>query len=86
MSFEPILPDADADRGEGRAALLLVESLIHELIARSVLTLPTVLEILDVAIDAGAEMAADEAGRQNGDLAARARDILHAVRTSIAAS
>ena len=45
----------------GHAALLLVESLLHGLVARSLLTVQDAIEFLEVARDAQVEMA--EAGR-----------------------
>jgi hypothetical protein len=36
----------------GRAALLLVESLIHDLVARSTLTIGEAIEIVETAVDA----------------------------------
>ena len=38
------------------AALLLIESLIHGLIARSILTVKDAIEIIDIAADAEREM------------------------------
>ena len=43
----------------GRAALLLVESLLHTLIERSVLKVEDALDIITVAVDANEELAAD---------------------------
>jgi hypothetical protein len=47
-------PDA-----HGQAALLLVESLIHDLVARSVLSVDEAVEIVEVAAEVKAEVAAD---------------------------
>jgi hypothetical protein len=47
-------PDA-----HGQAAMLLVESLIHALIARSVISVGEAIEIVDVAADVKREIAAD---------------------------
>jgi hypothetical protein len=44
---------------DGRAALLLVESLIHLLIARSIIRVEDALEIVSVAMDAQKELDAD---------------------------
>ena len=44
----------------GRAAILLVESLIHGLVARSVLTVSEAIEITDIAADVRSEIAADQ--------------------------
>lgn len=46
--------NADAEHGpdaHGHAAMLLVESLIHGLIARDVITVADAVEIVDIAID-----------------------------------
>jgi hypothetical protein len=50
----PREPDA-----HGQAAMLLVESLIHGLIARSVITVADAVEIVDVAAEVKAEIASD---------------------------
>lgn len=47
-------PDA-----HGQAAMLLVESLIHGLIARSVIDVADAVDIVDTAADASQEIAAD---------------------------
>lgn len=46
MDIPPLATD-----GHGRAALLLAESLIHGLIARSVLTVADAIEIIEVAAE-----------------------------------
>lgn len=55
----PLLPDA-----HGHAALLLIESLIHGLVERSILTLAEGVEIVATAIDVQVDVAraADGAG------------------------
>ena len=52
-------PTTDLRDPHGRAALLLVESLLHTLIERSALKVEDVLDIITVAIDANEELAAD---------------------------
>ena len=52
-------PSKDLRDPHGRAALLLVESLLHALIERSALNVEDVLDIITVAIDANEELAAD---------------------------
>ena len=47
------------DDGHGRAALLLVESLVHSLVTRNLLNVADVKEILDGALDIGVEIDAD---------------------------
>lgn len=42
--------------GHGRAALLLIESLIHGLIAKSVLTTAEAIEIIEIAADVEGEL------------------------------
>ena len=52
-------PTTDLRDPHGRAALLLVESLLHALIERSALKVEDALDIITVAIDANEELAAD---------------------------
>jgi hypothetical protein len=53
-------PRADDWEGEldpsGQAAILLVESLIHGLVSKSVLSVPDAVEIVDIAADVGREV------------------------------
>ncbi len=61
-------PDA-----HGQAALLLVESLVHGLIARQVISVADAVEIVDIAAEVKAEVAAEgedpsAAKRQSADL------------------
>jgi hypothetical protein len=51
--------DADA---HGQAALLLVESLVHGLIARSVISVTEAVEIVDVAAEVRRDLGADMGG------------------------
>ena len=51
----------------GQAALLLVESLIHGLIARDVITVADAVEIVDVAAEVKADIAYDS-GDSSADL------------------
>ena len=44
----------------GRAALLLVESLIHSLVEKAVLTRAEAIEVIDVAVDVEEELALAE--------------------------
>jgi hypothetical protein len=53
----PILSDA-----HGHAALLLVESLIHDLVERSVLTVEQSIGIIETAIDVQVDVARDADG------------------------
>lgn len=78
--------NADAGSGHGpdahgQAAILLVESLLHGLIARQVLTVADAIEIVDVATDVRAD--------SDGDLAdspanlRRSVGVLAAISTSL---
>lgn len=49
----------DEPDAHGQAAMLLVESLIHTLVARSVINLEDAIEIITVALDANTEIAVD---------------------------
>lgn len=54
--------DADAVQGpdvHGHASILLVESLIHGLIARDVITVADAVEIVDTAVEVKADIAGD---------------------------
>jgi hypothetical protein len=79
----PNAPNADAARGAepyGQAALLLVESLIHGLIANSSLTVEQAVEIVQIAAEVKQDMA-DEVG----DAPAAVQQSLHLLN-SISAS
>ncbi|MEG3085664.1 hypothetical protein U1707_18650 [Sphingomonas sp. PB2P12] len=58
-------PKLDLWDPHGRAALLLVESLLHTLIERSALRVEDVLDVITVAIDANEELAADRGERED---------------------
>lgn len=49
-------PEPDA---HGQAAMLLVESLIHDLVGRSAISVAEAIEIVDTAAEVKAEVAAD---------------------------
>lgn len=53
---EALFREPDA---HGQAAMLLVESLIHALVAQNVITVEEAIEIVDVAADVKREVAAD---------------------------
>jgi len=57
LNEERAEPDA-----HGQAAMLLVESLIHGLVARSVLSVSEAIEIVDIATEAKLEIAEDLGG------------------------
>jgi hypothetical protein len=58
-------PQANAD-AHGQAALLLVESLIHGLIARSMISVSEAVEIVEVAVEVNAELALDRSDEEEG--------------------
>lgn len=76
--------DADAQHGadaHGQAAMLLVESLVHGLIARQVISLADAVEIVDVAAEVKADI-----GRELGDSPANLRKsmrLLNAISGSL---
>ncbi|QNE05949.1 hypothetical protein [Croceicoccus marinus] len=47
----------------GQAAVLLVESLIHALVARAIITAADAVEVIEVAFDVIEEMSAEEGDR-----------------------
>lgn len=51
-----LVESAHADQ-HGRAALLLIESLIHELVDKAVLTRGQAIDIIDIAVDVEQELA-----------------------------
>ena len=63
MPSETSTNDPDATQvgpdAHGQAAMLLVESLIHGLIARDVITVADAVEIVDIASEVRADTAAD---------------------------
>ena len=73
--------DAHGPDAHGQAAMLLVESLLHGLIAREVFSIPDAVEIVDIA----AEVKADVAG-ELGDSPANLRKslgLLNAISLSL---
>ncbi len=75
-------PSAPGEDAHGRAALILVESLIHGLIARSVLTVADGVWVMELALDAQLAIIEDaasptpsmrEAATRLGDLMASLR-------------
>ena len=56
LAAVPGLQEPDA---HGQAAMLLVESLIHGLIANSVMTVEQAVEVVDIATEVKAEIALD---------------------------
>jgi hypothetical protein len=82
---EEVHPVARADDPDahGQAAMLLVESLIHGMVARSLISPGEAIEIITVAMDAKVEIAADIG--ESDDTKDRSLALLAAVRTSLAA-
>jgi len=77
----PIVPTPAAD-AHGEAAILLIESLIHGLVARAVLSRDEAVELVAVAIDARIEIAADRGEGEDPHDPALA--LLSAIRASLA--
>lgn len=77
----PIVPTPAAD-AHGEAAILLIESLIHGLVARTVLSRDEAVELVAVAIDARIEIAADRGEGEDPHDPALA--LLSAIRASLA--
>lgn len=76
-------PDPMSARdAHGQAALVLVESLIHGLLERSVLTVADAVEIIDVASDIQADVA--EAADGAGAKMWRSHSLLAAMSSSLA--
>ena len=65
----------------GQAALLLVESLIHELVAQSVISIDDAINVMTVAIDAKIEIAAN-LGESDGTRD-RSLTLLSSIHTSL---
>lgn len=75
----PTTPSVLVHGAPGRAALLLVESLIHGLIERSVLSVADAVEIVTTATEVDAELTA-EGGPST---APSSSDLLQALRSSL---
>ena len=56
--LDAVAPPREPD-AHGQAALLLVESLIHDLVARTVISVDEAIEIVQVAAEVKAEVAAE---------------------------
>ena len=66
----------------GQAAMLLVESLIHSLIAQSAITVSGALEVVETALEVTVEMAAELQG-DGAASAAHSRVLLDAISKSL---
>ena len=71
------------DTTQGAAALLLVESLIHGLIARSILSLQEAIDILDVAADVERELDTTGLGPPFGDFQSLLAPIASSLRCDL---
>lgn len=75
-SARPPEPDA-----HGQAAILLVESLIHGLVDRSVISIGDAMEVVEAAAEVKADIAADLG--DSADTLDRSLTILAAIRDSL---
>ncbi|WP_420383613.1 hypothetical protein [Novosphingobium sp.] len=71
----------DIPDGHGEAAILLVESLIHALVARFILTAQDAIDLVTVAFDVKSETGANEDGAP--DPADKALLLLSSIRQSL---
>ena len=78
MPSETSTNDPDA---HGQAAILLVESLIHGLIARDVITVADAVEIVDIASEVRADTADD--GGESPAEQRKSLDLLQAISASL---
>jgi hypothetical protein len=80
---EPVRPVARFEEPDahGQAAMLLIESLIHGLIARSVIQVEDAIDVVTVAIDVKMEIAADRGDTQ--DTIDKPLGLLLAIRESL---
>lgn len=76
----PAIQQAEHD-AHGQAAILLVESLIHALVARSVLSSADAADLIAIAIDAKKEMSSDIG--TNDDKLDRPLALLYSILSSI---
>lgn len=72
-------PSAARD-ANGQAAILLVESLIHALIARSVITVDDAVDIIEDAVDVSEDFAREQ-GTPSAEL--KSFTVLNAIRNSL---
>lgn len=78
--FRPVERPAEPD-AHGEAALLLVESLLHGLIGRDVISYADAVEIVDVAAEIKADLAADFGHAP--DASRRSLDMLATISSSL---
>lgn len=76
------VPRFDSPDAHGQAALLLVESLIHALIARSVIRHEDAIDVITVAVDVKVEIATDLG--DSDDRMDKSLTLLLAIRDSLA--
>jgi hypothetical protein len=75
--------DSATSEAEGQAALLLVESLIHGLIARSIITLEDALDIVDSARTVQVDVVDEVAGTDASAPMLRAHALLSDIERSL---
>ena len=71
------------DTAQGAAALLLVESLIHGLIERSILSLQEAIDIIDIAADVERQLDATGLGPPFGDFRSLLAPIAGSLRVDL---
>lgn len=79
--FARPMPEFEKPDAHGQAAMLLVESLIHGLIASSIIQISDAIDVVTVAINVKMEIAADLG--ENQDLMDKSLQILTAIRKSL---
>jgi hypothetical protein len=79
-SYPPVArpPEPDA---HGQAAMLLVESLIHGLVERSVISVPDAIGIVEAAVEVKRDIAADLG--ESPETMCRSLDMLSAIGESL---
>ena len=73
--------ERDVPEAHGQAAMLLVESLIHGLIARSILPVEEAIDIVTVAIDVQLDVSTDRG--DHDDATNKSLAMLRAIRRSL---
>ena len=76
-------PAGDRPDAHGQAAMLLVESLIHGLIARSLISVADAIEILEIAVNVSQEL--DEEPSKAARSGRGATTLLRAISRSLSA-
>lgn len=76
-----VSPRSETPDVHGQAALLLVESLVHGLIARDVITVADAVEIVDVAAEVQEDIRTDQG--ESPPQVRKSLDLLDAIRSSL---